>query len=260
MKSLEETDFFRLNPRGDHIENWTSGIIGVIPDRDSHTLQKLDRYYILFSTPAAANRYLSNIIQLHQLARTSVQNGNAHDGLALPPGFLKHGEDVRGVLKGFSVVPPFTKLSCRLVSHPYPLPLQRLLENGGPAILARDKQSKMEEKVLFYTDTVAYGDLTLDTLYYRIKEDGRRRNLHWKLAGGKEDIHVLKEGHDQGSDEDHGTSLKVNRTPTRYVIPFTDRHEARRFVREWHRRELPLKKVYRPEDEPPPLVNAEVLW
>lgn len=28
MKSLEETDFFRLNPRGDHIENWTSGIIG----------------------------------------------------------------------------------------------------------------------------------------------------------------------------------------------------------------------------------------
>jgi hypothetical protein len=25
-KTLEETDFFRLGPKGDHIENWTSGI------------------------------------------------------------------------------------------------------------------------------------------------------------------------------------------------------------------------------------------
>jgi hypothetical protein len=30
-KTLEESDFFRLSPKGEHIEGWTSGIIKGMP-------------------------------------------------------------------------------------------------------------------------------------------------------------------------------------------------------------------------------------
>ena len=48
--------------------------------------------------------------------------------------------------------------------------------------------------------------------------------------------------------------------PGRYVLSFTDRHEARRFVREWHKRPCPLQPQYKLGDEPPPLANAEIVW
>lgn len=53
---------------------------------------------------------------------------------------------------------------------------------------------------------------------------------------------------------------KAYNTSGRYIISFMDRAEARRFVRAWHRRECPLQDEYNEGDEPPPVVNAEIMW
>ncbi|KAF4629841.1 hypothetical protein G7Y89_g8308 [Cudoniella acicularis] len=233
MKSLEESDFFRIGPKGEHIEGWTSGIIKVIPGRDNNTLQHLDHYYILFSNRAAAAAYLDNIIRLHQLAKASISANLRIAGLHLPPSFLKNGEDVRKILRGFSLAPAYTRLHCRLVDQPYRPAVLRLLTDGGPAALVRNKsKSKAEDMVLLYSDR---GQISRELLQKRIKDDGKSRNLHWKLAGGEDDImelHSKEEPDVESTDGMVGTGDKKMRSPypTRWVISFKDRHEARRFV------------------------------
>ncbi|KAB8290430.1 hypothetical protein EYC80_010862 [Monilinia laxa] len=79
-KTLEESDFFRLSPKGEHIEGWTSGIIKIIPGRDPQTLESLGHYFILFSSRAAALAYFHRTIDLHTLSRNHPPNS-----IVLPP-------------------------------------------------------------------------------------------------------------------------------------------------------------------------------
>ncbi|RDL31429.1 uncharacterized protein BP5553_09638 [Venustampulla echinocandica] len=260
MNSLEESDFFRVNPRGEHIEGWTSGIIKVIPGRDNHTLRPLDHYFILFSSDASARAYLDNTFRLHRLAKANSRWGSSGVvGLPLPPGFLKEGEDLEKIIKGFSLVPAYTRLALRLIDKSYKPAMVRLLSDGGPAAIASSK-SKAENMVLFHTDVNYISQFDLKKA---IMDDGRRRNLHWKLAGNENDILTLKsdiEAEGAFGDPDAGIDTKPFRRAGRYVISFRDRHEARRFVREWHRRAFPSHRPHRPGDEPPPIVNVEILW
>jgi hypothetical protein len=146
----------------------------------------------------------------------------------------------------------------------------RMLSEGRPAAIA-GRQRQAEDMVLFSLDM---GHLTHYDLATALSDDGKRRNLHWKLAGGKEDIvrlnnnqevddKMLEEGWNQDSaDGETSRSAKKRqvRRPARYIISFKDPHEARRFVREWHRRPFPVQREHSPGDEPPPIVNAEILW
>ena len=241
----------------------------VIPGRDNNTLEPLGYYLILFSSDSAARAYLDHTIRLHTLARQ--ESGIlATSSLYSMPGLLKDGEDLKDVLNGFSLVPGYSRLSLRMVNRPYSPAMIRILSEAGPAAIARE-QRNAEDLVLFSLDT---GQLSHYDLAAALGEDGRRRNLHWKLAGGKEDIVRLnneldvddkmpEDVRDRSLSDDKTRHMPQNRParmPSRFIIPFQDALEARRFVREWHRRPFPGKREHRHGDEPPGIVNAEILW
>ncbi|KAE9370645.1 hypothetical protein N431DRAFT_468675 [Stipitochalara longipes BDJ] len=269
--NLEESDFFRLGPKGNHIEGWTSGILKVIPARDRNTLEKLGHYFILCSDHAAARAFLDRTKALHRLARS--QRIMEDSGVPIPPGYLPEGEDSVKLLAGFSLAPAYGNVSMRILVKPYRPPVTRLLKEGGPAARIT-KESKAGEMVIFSVDI---GHISQYDLEEALRDDGRRRNLHWKL-GREEAGNIVKLTYDDQVDnseeglEEVGDKTKEtkeeyllrkkeeHRRPSRYVISFRDRNEARRFVREWHRRPFPVRRIHNPGDEPIPIVNAEILW
>jgi len=266
-KTLEESDFFRLSPKGEHIEGWTSGIIKVIPGRDSRTLESLGHYFILFSSDAAARAYHDQIVRLHTLSKMHTRR-SVTSPLPPPPGYLVDGEDLHATLRGFTLIPAsHNTASLRMLARPYRPAVSQMISNGGPAAVA-NWQRKAGEMVLFSIDR---GHISLYDVRRVLGEDGRHRNLHWELAGGDQDIVALsKDGEDaagelpeepsKGMEMIHGSKKRSFSQPSRFILCFKDRHEARRFVREWHRRPLPPTRERNPGDEPPPVVNVKTLW
>ncbi|KAM3084182.1 hypothetical protein ACMFMG_001716 [Clarireedia jacksonii] len=254
-KTLEESDFFRLSPKGRHIEGWTSGIIKIIPGRDPHTLAPLGHYFILFTSYAAARAYFDQIIRLHTLARTYPASKTAI--LPPPTGYLKPSEDLDALVRGFSLVPAYSRLSLRQLHKPYRPSILKLLSDGGPTIIARQK-SGAEDMVLFSLEG-APSLSELDVVKI-LEDDGRRRNLLWRLAKEGKVVKLKDRSENDELGADGMRPLRLLNVVTRYVVSFADKYEARRFVREWHRRPCPLQKEYKLGDEPPPIVNAQIMW
>jgi hypothetical protein len=178
-----------------------------------------------------------------------------------PAGYLNEGEDITNVLRGFSLVPGYGKLSLRTIDRPYKPTVSRMLSDGG-FVGAAQQQTRSEDMVLLSIDM---GRITQWDLLRAIQDDGKRRNLHWKLAGKEDAIVKLKA--DETSEHGPGelregfqSAPKGWNKPSRYIISFQDRHEVRRFVREWHRRPFPLQREHNPGDEALPMINAEILW
>lgn len=238
----------------------------VIPGRDIYTLEKLGRYYILCSNHAAARAYLDRTLALSNLKRAHNKTLSAR--LPPPPGVLRDKEDPDEVLRGFTLVPENGRLSLQLLEQPYRSSMRDFLTSGGPVPLVA-KEGKPGEMVLFSFDR---GYISHFDLVQALKKDGKRRNLHWRIGGEQEHIIQIHDNQqDDDSEEkdagvegftnmDPGRPRKPIQRPSRYIIYFKDRHEARRFVREWHRRPFSVKREYSPGDEPPPIVNAELLW
>jgi hypothetical protein len=208
-------------------------------------------------------------VALHKLARS--KKIMEESGLPIPPGYLQEGEDPVKLLQGFSLVPASGAVSMRLLRKPYKPTVIRMLKEGGAAARIT-KDCRAGEVVIFSVDI---GHITQYDLEEALKDDGRRRNLHWKFGTESEAGHIFKLNYDhQGYDslEEPGGGIQESietyrarkkaeyRRPSRYVISFRDRNEARRFVREWHRRPFPVKRQHNPGDEPIPIVNAEILW
>ncbi|PVH73342.1 hypothetical protein DL98DRAFT_519999 [Cadophora sp. DSE1049] len=256
-KTLEESDFYRVGPKGNHIESWTNGILKVIPARDNVTLEPLGQYFLLFSSIAAARLYLDKTMRLLELTKSN-------DFFSKPYGRsrLREGEDLDAILRNFTLVPAGGKLSLRMLHPPYSKGLQWMIDAGGPAPLVA-RQEKAQNIILLSTDRDHVKSHELENA---IMDDGKRRNLHWKLAGAKGEAIVKLETKGQSAGEDveseEGTSRPCSRYrgPARYTISFKDSNEARRFVREWHRRPFPTKRSPQPGDDAPPIVNAEILW
>jgi hypothetical protein len=229
----------------------------VIQARDERTLEPLGYYFILFSTDSAARLYLDQSIRLHRLSK-SYTGSLAASTLPPPPGLVRDGEDPNKAVKSFTLVPGQGRLSLRLINRPYKPGMTRILSEGGSHGIS-SRQNKGQGLVLFSLDI---GTVRIPELRDIIGLDGKRRNLHWVLAddaimkieGGKQDIE------DNETSEEVVPVQSIPRGPSKYMIAFKDRNEARRFVREWHRRPLPFQREYGPGDEAPPIVNAQILW
>lgn len=241
--------------------------MAVIPARDRNSLEKLGHYFILCSNHTAARAYEDRTKILHRLARSMKIMEDS--GVPIPPAYLQEGEDPATLLQGFSLVPACGQVSLRILRKPYMPPVLRLLKEGGEAARIT-KESKAGEMVIFSVDV---GHITQYDLEEALNNDGRRRNLHWKL-GSEETGQIVKLTYDDhgNSPEEPGEKTEESvkayrarkkeeyRRPSRYVISFKDRNEARRFVREWHRRPFPIYRQHNPGDEPIPIINAEILW
>lgn len=273
-KTLVESDFFRLGAKGNHIAGWASGILRgmqliaqssriklmflpVIPVRDNTTLESLGLYYVLFTSDAAARAYMDNIRRLHTLSRTHGEGSMPF--MPPPPESLRAGEDLKQVLRGFSLVPGRNRLAMHMVNKPYTQSLRHILADGGPPVLA-EKRAAGGVTVLFSVDV---GYISTSDVVTALAVDGRRRNLHWKYFGGKSlDITELRPDGYEGHIAFPHSRKKRFKTPPKFLLNLKDEHEARRFVREWHRR--PLEVIGRDHDElgqeSPAMVDAEVLW
>lgn len=238
-------------------------MVVVIQSRDTNTLEPLGTYFIIFSSDEAARAYLDQTIHLHRLAR--VNSGSLQSAtLPPPPGYLRPGEDVKTALRTFSLVPGHGKLSISLATRPFKPSILQMLNEGGTAGIAR-LQTKGEGMVRFSVDI---GQISYSELKTAIRDDGKRRNLLWdlnedwfsSLARNQQDDVTEDLLGDSTSDTDQLATKRAYRAPARYVLSFRDRYEARRFVREWHRRPFPTKKEVGLGDELPPIVNAEIMW
>jgi len=175
-----------------------------------------------------------------------------------PPGLVRDGEDPNKAVKSFTLVPGQGRLSLRLINRPYKPGIIRMLNEGGTHGIS-SRQNKGEGLVLFSLDI---GTVRMQELRNIIGLDGKRRNLHWMLA----DDAITRIQDRQQDMEDNETAegvvplRTIPRGPSKYMIAFKDRNEARRFVREWHRRPLPFQREHAPGDEAPPIVNAQALW
>lgn len=141
--------------------------------------------------------------------------------------------------------------------------MAQVLSDGGPAAIAGQKTGS-EDMVLFSVDL---GQISHYDLRHAISDDGKRRNLHWNLIDGEGAIVKINsdvQEEDGESIEELGLARSPRkrniRAPTRYILSFKNLHEARRFIREWHRRPFPVQKEHKVGDEPPPIMNAEMFW
>lgn len=128
----------------------------------------------------------------------------------------------------------------------------KVLSDGGLAAIAKQKTNS-EDMVLFSVDM---GPLTYWDVQHAITEDGKKRNLHWRLTEGQGAIVKVN----VRNEEDESSDRRYSRAPPKFILSFQDSHEARRFVREWHRRPFPVQREVKLGDEPPPTINAEMFW
>lgn len=224
------------------------------------TLDPLGYYYLLFANEPAARAYLDNMIRLHKISRVS---GSMRDPFLTHAHkhLLRPGEDLKSLIKGFTLLPTSGRLSLRLLGKPYTPHISNIVKYGGLKSLA-EKENKAENMVLLWSEEGNWSEFEVRDA---LGEDGKRRNLPWKLMGLERDIVSLSRDQkiedEENADDTVGSQRsKTYRRPARYTIAFKDRHEARRFVREWHRRPFPGRKGRIGEGEEPPTMNVEILW
>ena len=122
------------------------------------------------------------------------------------------------------------------------------------------RKTASEDMVLFSADG---GRINYSDLRDAISSDGKRRNLQWGLKDREHAI--VKVNGDQHKENDHAhgatggrTRWRTIQTPARYILSFKDSQEARRFVREWHRRPFPGQRLHKAGGEPPLIMNVEM--
>ncbi|KAI1006300.1 hypothetical protein K3495_g1920 [Podosphaera aphanis] len=243
--TLEESDFFRLGHKGDHIESWTS----VIPARDEQSLRFQGFYLILFSSSAAAEAYQNQVTRLHELSRL---HGKSPSYL-LPTlkGYSQENEELENLLRNFSLVPGYARLSLHFLRRPYGPRINQYLKDDG-LITSLSRKTKSENMVLFSLDA---GTINIHELCNFIDKHGKQRNLHWQFSGGQKAIIDLNQNGDSRKDS---YEIKMHKMPSSFLLPFTGEYEARRFVRECHRQPFPLARD--PRESGFPIINAEILW
>ena len=232
----------------------------MIQSREALTLEPLGKYWILFTSEVAALAYIDQTIRLHDFAQKNV------GGIMLPSTVVTMSTsegDLQAALRSFSLVPGQHKLEMVKLRMPYQPGEAHMVRHSGPKHL-KDLQPNEEGLVVFaLTSGVATSREIKDVL----DKDGRARNMLWGLVEdtGIQELNVLRGEPSRSAKR----TVSFNSTkdaewvpytaPSKFVLTFKDRYEARRFVREWHRRPFTQPSLYG-TDEEPPIVLAEYIW
>ncbi|KAK1766804.1 hypothetical protein QBC33DRAFT_540283 [Phialemonium atrogriseum] len=273
-KSLLESDFYRLGRQGQHLDGWASGIVKVVQARSPTTQEPLGQYFIHFDSRAAAMAYMDEVMRLLSLSRQAAGSNwdlsprDPTGPLPLAPklGATRGGEgDTDASVQAFTLIPPSAALNLKL-RLPEEVESRRHGQagrrNGEPGIGGgiwsgdggRHAEGKGEHhKVLVWLDG---SQVTADTLLGAIEDDGKDRNLAWRLQDGPRSIAPIpgagfRNALEKGPPEkDDPTQQRA-----RFIVSFAEAVEARRFARSWHKRELSL-----PDRDRTMVVNATALW
>ncbi|OLN88096.1 hypothetical protein CCHL11_00505 [Colletotrichum chlorophyti] len=244
--NLLESDFYRIGPQGHHLDGWSASIRKVMQAYDYSNLEPMDRYFILFDSYDAAASYQKEAQRLHALARRSLLSPAA--GLNPNPSTTV-----------FTLAPPS---NAPLSLHLYKL--DRAAENRletfsihGLLSMTPEPPPRANSQVILSLDGGALDQRTMSTW---IKRDARDRNLGWPVQHMRPyfapKVHRRQvTAEEPAEDDDHGWNgdtppswvvdaderdglTEETTLSARFVLSFPDAHEARRFVRAWHRKEL----------------------
>ncbi|KAL9113185.1 MAG: hypothetical protein Q9187_007654, partial [Circinaria calcarea] len=232
-KSLAESDFRRIAPKGMHIEEWRGpgDILKVIPARDPETLQPQGHYFLVFPNPAYARTYQNHVLHLHDLASTHTPS-SLESPMAPPPGMLVQGEDVYTLLQDYALCPPSQRISLRVLQPPYLHGVRKTLQDRGYTALV-SPENRSGRSVLFWINGHQPTTFSVKTV---LAKDGQERGLQWGPLNGKGSIDLLDapagkpenpKGQNPAADEDAEVKSKKHRF-SRWVIAFEDEMEARR--------------------------------
>ncbi|MCJ1470917.1 hypothetical protein MMC07_009565 [Pseudocyphellaria aurata] len=262
-KSLVQSDFRRIAPKGQHIHDWKGpgDILKVIPARNLSTLQQLGYYFIVFPNPAYARAYQARAIAFHRIARAHTPT-SLKSPIMPSQGISLEGVDARDIVQNYSLCPPSQKISLRVLFPPYSPNMKLLLsQHGYSQIISPD--DKTGRAVLLWVHGYQPKSASISNM---INRDGQDRGLAWALALGENSVEKVEcpispmEDPENPGSRDDADSPRTRSVYPRWIISFTDENEARRFTRSWHRRPFPLRGERVAVGEPHPLVHAEVIW
>jgi hypothetical protein len=251
-QSLLESDFYRLAGQGKHLGDWPAGIARIIQACDPATYEPLGKYYIFFHTRAAALAYSEDVWRLHLLSRraaelistSSSSSDNSIPGpLPLAPTAATQQPDLDAALRGYTLLPHSTMLYLKLHLCKDLPPPEKDEASSVDLYLGLSSWRDVAQEVYFVLVNLEGCKATIAALQDAITRDGEQRRLPWGLAtrgDGKPHIAAVM---DRGSDEAAilwGTRVDGDSATRfwRFIVPFTEAVEARRFVRNWHRREM----------------------
>lgn len=155
----------------------------MIQARNPDTLEPKGHYFILFDTHEAALSYKDRLEQLYNLSKQHVPGvRRMRPGVPqypLAPGLRRTeaGEDVAGLVRAFTLVPPTQRYHVQL-SRMGPAKIAELHVAGGFV----DQLAARAGSRFLVLVRVAGGRLTLDTLRRALDDDGARRHLPWRVT------------------------------------------------------------------------------
>ncbi|KAF6822790.1 hypothetical protein CMUS01_10950 [Colletotrichum musicola] len=246
--NLTESDFYRIGPQGQHLDGWSASIRKVVQAYDHGSLAPLDRYFILFDSYPAAASYQKEARRRHNLVSRAVESPASAIAPAEP--------DPQQV---FTLAPP-SKAPLNLHMYKLNRATEARLQNfsiQGLLSMTPDPPPRAGSQVIV---SLEGGTLDQRSLSQWIRSDARARNLGWPVQHMRAYFPMsadrrrqLTEAEDSPEnyewDEDSAPAVmspeqQRARDPTdetaksgRFVLSFPDAHEARRFVRAWHRKE-----------------------
>lgn len=226
----------------------------MIPARDPRTLEQAAYYFILFPNSAYARTYQNHVVHLHRVARTHTPT-SIESPLPIQPGAIVEGEDAYALLQDYALCPPSQRLQLRLMYPSYTSGTKAiLLERGYPQLLKGE--NKTGRSLLFGVDGQ---HLTTTMIRNAIAADGRQKGLAWNISVEKLDNSNSAGGGGEdlvSSEYDGGAELVSQQIiPPRWILVFKDENEARRFMRDWHRRPFSLT-----HGSGSKLVHLDFLW
>jgi hypothetical protein len=249
-RSLLESDFYRLAPQGQHLDDWAVGIARIIQARDPTTYEPLGKYYIFFNTRAAAMAYSEEVWRLHRLSRRAAQlistclpsssDISVPGPLPLAPTLAAESADLDAALRGYTLLPHSAMLDLKLhLCKDLALPAVDKLSSMNRYLNSSPKIALPQDHY-FVLVNLEGCKTTIAALRDTIARDGEERRCPWALATpghGKASIAAVLPDH--GPDAKTSGFHAEDKRFARFIVPFTEAAEARRFVRNWHRREVP---------------------
>ncbi|TKA63660.1 hypothetical protein B0A49_10046, partial [Cryomyces minteri] len=240
-KALTENDFRRVVPKGKYIEGWNldqGDIEKIIPGRDPITLDRMNYYYLVFTSPISASAYQSHVTHLHGLAQRHTST-SLTSPIPPPPG--RHDdEDLHSLLQSYALIPPSQKIELRLLMKPLTPGVRSVVDLGGYRLLA-EKTRKPNQEVLVSFDGL---QPTAFEIRDAFNKDGRDRGLLWfgneasavtkveapkKPVNEEEDAESPEWGGDESVKVDQQRHNSNRLLANRWVIEFKSDAEAKRF-------------------------------
>ncbi|KAJ4300398.1 hypothetical protein N0V88_003072 [Collariella sp. IMI 366227] len=273
-RSLVESDFLRLIPKGRHVGRWAGDFTKVVQHVNMSTKEPRGQYFLFFNSREAAEAYKKTMIHMLHCARRVLQSSPLQWETGLDTELLggPASDDDAREARRFSLYAPFQRADFTIMSvedlwkatrqghgidpatpfHPDEQESRPPLQNDAvPNMLVLhlrdDPKADASRQVVV---RLVGSRICLDDMERAIEQDGAERNL------ADNSVYALQAGAGPISwGEDDLAPREDMWGYSRFVVRFVSAKEARRFAQQWHGRTMVDDRTQRNV-----VVQATALW